>query len=114
MNNRSLFLVPARENAAAAERVESTSKVVAIGSSGELVLVGGNYAVYHEQHNLPESVTVLEGERFPKCEACEETVSFDLLEALPGLTRSQHPIVLNKLPVMPAEDEESGGLRRAS
>jgi hypothetical protein len=42
----------------------------------------GIYRVTHADHRLPHEVTLLKGERFPKCQKCSSAVAFELLRSL--------------------------------
>jgi len=42
----------------------------------------GIYRVHHKQHRLPHEVTLLRGEKFPKCQKCSDAVSFKLVRPL--------------------------------
>ena len=50
--------------------------------TGSVVPDSGIYAVRHKTHLLPSEVTLMQGEIFPRCEACEEGVQFRLLRKL--------------------------------
>lgn len=66
----------------------------------------GIYRVYHRSHRLPHEVTLLKGEKFPKCQKCPEAVRFKLLRALnyqAALRDSSWRVTLYELPVL-AED----------
>ncbi|HVH87080.1 MAG TPA: hypothetical protein VM912_10160 [Terriglobales bacterium] len=80
-------------------------KVVSISdgtwNTGTLVPTSGVYAVRHAEHRLPSEVTLVEGEMFPRCEACESAVSFRLRRRLvdPGSLTSFR-VQLYQLPVL--------------
>lgn len=61
-------------------------KIVSISDAfyktGSVVPDNGIYAVQHRAHLLPAEVTLMQGELFPRCEACEEEVQFRLLRKL--------------------------------
>ncbi|HEU5233190.1 MAG TPA: hypothetical protein VFU50_10040 [Terriglobales bacterium] len=61
-------------------------KIVSISDgfhkTGSVVPESGIYAVQHKEHVLPAEVTLMQGEVFPRCEACEEEVQFRLLRKL--------------------------------
>lgn len=68
--------------------------------------VTGIYRVIHSAHRLPHEVVILQGERFPRCSKCSESVRFQLLQAVierpvPG----QFRIALYELPEIEADDE---------
>jgi hypothetical protein len=50
--------------------------------TGSVVPDNGIYSVRHEAHLLPAEVTLMQGEVFPRCEACEEDVYFRLVRKL--------------------------------
>lgn len=50
--------------------------------TGSVVPENGIYAVQHKEHVLPAEVTLMQGEVFPRCEACEEEVQFRLVRKL--------------------------------
>jgi hypothetical protein len=49
--------------------------------SGDAIEETGIYRVCHTRHRLPQEVTLLEGERFPRCARCREDVLFYLVRA---------------------------------
>lgn len=68
----------------------------------EIIPASGIYRVYHSAHRLPHEVTLLKGERFPKCQKCSDTVTFKLVRALAYQTAvkgSSWRIALYELPV---------------
>ena len=52
---------------------------------GEVISASGIYSVLHGGHRSAHEVTLLSGERFPRCSACGDDVSFQLLQAAPTL-----------------------------
>lgn len=54
----------------------------ALQKTGSVVPDSGIYAVRHKAHLLPSEVTLMQGEIFPRCEACEEEVQFRLVRKL--------------------------------
>lgn len=82
-----------------------SKKVVPIteGSAvtGKLVPETGIYEVRHSAHRLPDVVTLLVGQEFPRCQACEEPVTFKLQHRLPRADKSLHfRVNLYQLPVL--------------
>ena len=82
-----------------------SKKVVSITEgtwkTGAFVPRTGMYAVSHTEHRLPIEVTLVEGECFPRCQACETPVTFALrrrLDHRPFLAHSR--IHLYQLPVL--------------
>jgi hypothetical protein len=71
-------------------------------ATGEAAPATGVYRVSHAEHRLPEEITVLLGQSFPRCAKCSVAVKFELVRpmqcALPPGT-----MTLNELPVL--EDE---------
>ena len=47
--------------------------------TGEPIAVSGIYRVYHKEHRVPDEVTLIKDEIFPRCEKCDEAVRFKLL-----------------------------------
>lgn len=45
----------------------------------------GIYRAVHLRHRMPHEITVLEGETFPPCKRCGESVRFELLYSAPRL-----------------------------
>jgi hypothetical protein len=63
----------------------------------------GIYRVYHAAHRLPHEVTLLKGEKFPKCQKCSDAVTFKLLRALDyqsAIKDSSWRVTLYELPVL--------------
>jgi len=63
----------------------------------------GIYRVMHAAHRLPHEVTLLKGEKFPKCQKCSHAVTFKLLRALnysAAVKDSSWRITLYELPVV--------------
>jgi len=74
--------------------------------TGTAIPHSGIYQVIHSAHRLPHEVTLLKGEKFPKCQKCREEVTFTLLRALNYSTAVRDPswrVTLYELPVI--EDE---------
>jgi len=62
-------------------------KVVPIDAglkTGAPVPRSGIYSVRHSEHRLPEEVTLLRGEEFPRCAGCESPFLFRLRRELPN------------------------------
>lgn len=86
-------------------RLVMTKKVIPItdgsGKSGGFVPQNGVYEVSHPAHRLPEEVTLLAGEVFPRCQACEEPVSFRLRRRSEDAGQpSRFRVYLYQLPVL--------------
>jgi hypothetical protein len=59
--------------------------------------------VTHAAHRLPHEVTLLKGEKFPKCQKCSDAVTFKLIRALNYSTAvkdSSWRVTLYELPVL--------------
>ena len=54
----------------------------ALHKTGSIVPNSGIYSVRHDAHVLPSEVTLMQGETFPRCEACAEEVEFRLVRKL--------------------------------
>ena len=81
-----------------------SKKVISIdegaGKTGAFVSESGVYGVLHEAHRLPREVTLLRGQQFPRCQACEEPVTFRLRRRLTGADTQRFGIQLHQLPVL--------------
>lgn len=82
-----------------------SKKVVSITDgtwkTGAFVPRTGMYAVVHSEHHLPSEVTLVQGESFPRCQACEIPVLFTLRRRLEkGLSLAYSRIRLYQLPVL--------------
>ena len=87
-------------------------KVVSIARgtwrTGELVSTNGIYAVQHREHRLPPEVTLVHGELFPRCEACDSSVTFRILRKLHEVgPLSRFRVQLFQLPVLDKQDRAS-------
>ncbi len=88
-------------------------KIVSISDAfhktGSVVPDNGIYAVRHEEHLLPAEVTLMQGEIFPRCEACEGEVQFRLLRKL--VERDpvfRFRVQLYQLPVLDQRERKTG------
>ena len=73
--------------------------------SSDTIPDSGIYRVIHAQHRLPHEVTLIAGQTFPPCAKCHQEVRFQLVRALPALTRERRGNVsLYSLPVF--DDDE--------
>src|SRR5690242_6485168 len=71
--------------------------------TGETIKESGIYRVHHNQHRLPHEVTLLQGQKFPRCARCDDGVRFELVVAAPADSvpdREQLRIYLYELPVL--------------
>jgi hypothetical protein len=88
-------------------------KIVSISDAshktGFVVPDSGIYAVRHSAHLLPAEVTLMQGEIFPRCEACKEDVQFRLVRKLverdPVL---RFRVQLYQLPVLDQPQRKTG------
>lgn len=49
---------------------------------GETIQETGIYRVFHCRHRVSHEVTLLSGERFPRCSVCGDKVHFELLRCV--------------------------------
>jgi hypothetical protein len=63
----------------------------------QLVPETGLYAVVHENHRLPNEVTLLRDQAFPRCSKCTEAVRFRALQLAPHAER-RGCVVVYELP----------------
>ena len=74
----------------------------------ESIPESGIYRVIHSKsHRLPHEVTLIGGERFPRCGGCDDAVEFELMQAAPYIGHLRG-IRVYELPVLnrDAEAEE--------
>ena len=78
----------------------------AIYRAGEPIPESGIYKVSHSEHRLPHEVTLLHGQRFPRCEKCGELVKFGLVKVVPQINSgADFRVILFSLPVVEDDDE---------
>jgi hypothetical protein len=79
--------------------------------TGCSVLASGIYRVLHPQHRLPQEVTLVRNQIFPRCSRCKEPVLYEFVRAAPAIA-SSHPstfsVALYELPEL-ASDEPLAG-----
>ncbi|PYY22808.1 MAG: hypothetical protein DMG62_11595 [Acidobacteria bacterium] len=76
--------------------------------TGTMVPKSGIYAVQHSEHRLPREVTLIQGQQFPRCEACESAVFFRMRRRLSAAgTGTQFHVSLYQLPVI-GESKRAG------
>ena len=89
--------------------MESTRTATGTGlRTGSRITASGIYRVSHPQHNLPEEVTLLQNQTFPRCSRCNEPVFYVLLRSAPaGIVAhsSTFTVSLYELPELSTEDE---------
>ena len=74
--------------------------------TGETIRESGIFRVHHLQHRLPHEVTLLQGQKFPRCAQCDDGVQFELVLAAPADFTPDHKdmrIYLYELPVLGME-----------
>jgi hypothetical protein len=74
--------------------------------TGDIAPETGIYMVVHSAHRLPHEAVVIQGQRFPKCQKCGDTVLFELLHAAPDLYRHKTSLVF-ELPVIEEEEDSA-------
>jgi hypothetical protein len=81
-----------------------SKKVVSIAegswNTGAFVPRTGIYAVLHSGHRLPAEVTLVAGDWFPRCQACDTPVTFALRRRLDYRPFAHSRIHLYQLPVL--------------
>ena len=68
--------------------------------SGQRVPASGIYEVHHREHRLPDEVTLLRDQQFPRCELCGSVVRVKIVRVVQVLEKSRERIILHALPVM--------------
>ena len=81
---------------------------------GEKILESGIYRVVHEKHRLPHEVTLLNGQLFPRCMKCEDSVYFELVRSAPDITLAPFKVALYALPPTDESEEEGKAYTAAS
>lgn len=71
--------------------------------TGSLIPESGVYRVIHGAYRLPSEVTLVKGEKFPRCAKCGDGVIFQLVRATPERFLYQ-PMAVYELPALD-EDE---------
>lgn len=98
--NPGLHLVGSRKS-------DRQGRATAVGyRTGETIPTSGDYEVIHTAHRLPTEVTLLEGERFPRCAECDGAVEFNLVQSSPGLGKTMRIVVHALAPEMDAYEGE--------
>jgi len=75
-------------------------------STGQVIPASGIYRVTHSQHNVPEEVTLLKGEKFPRCAKCRKPIEFELIHAAPD---PGFRVALYELPELPDGENKRQG-----
>lgn len=79
--------------------------------TGERIEESGIYRVHHMAHRLPHEVTLIADQAFPRCEKCQDEVSFELLHAAHSGAEmagaDTFRVYLYELPVVAEDGEES-------
>ncbi len=74
--------------------------------TGQSVPESGIYRVCHGSHRLPHEVTLLKGQRFPRCAKCADLVEFEPVMLAPTMGDRRGQIVLYELPEIDVEPEQ--------
>lgn len=77
-------------------------------STGCPVPESGIYRVLHSQHRLPQEVTLLAKQDFPRCSRCSEPVFYELVRSAPaGMSShgSAFSVMLYELPELLPDKE---------
>jgi hypothetical protein len=76
--------------------------------TGSAVPDSGIYRVSHSQHRLPQEVTLLKNQSFPRCSKCAEPVYFELVRSAPDIPQQgRFTVNLYALPEIGGPEEES-------
>jgi hypothetical protein len=76
--------------------------------TGCTVPESGIYRASHSQHNLPEEVTLLRNQNFPRCSRCDRPVFFELVRSAPALVNvhpSRFTVALYELPELTNDEK---------
>ena len=74
-------------------------------STGQAIPESGICAIHHAGHRLPHEVTLMKGERFPRCGQCSDRVVFALLRGAPDIySAPEFQVRLYELPEIPTAD----------
>jgi hypothetical protein len=73
--------------------------------TGAVIPVTGIYRVVHSAHRLPHEALIIQGQRFPKCQKCEDVVRFELIHSAGDLF-SHITYSISEIPVI-EEDEDT-------
>lgn len=75
-------------------------------TTGQQISVSGIYRVRHSEHRIPNEVTLLRGQEFPRCARCGDRVLFELLVEAPDIfTDPDFRVFLYELPELPVMEE---------
>ena len=96
------------------ERMKYKTKVTVMDSAkrtdlrtGCTVPESGIYRVSHPQHRLPDEVTLLSNQSFPRCSRCSDPVFYKLVRSAPAAGTSHgepFSITLYELPELPSDE----------
>src|ERR1041385_8392795 len=90
--------------------VKSSAMSGVLYKTDAMIPESGIYRVIHAAHRLPHEVTLLKGEKFPKCQKCSDAVTFQLLRPLrygSAVKDSAWRVTLYELPVVEADRPSS-------
>ena len=71
--------------------------------TGSLIPENGTYRVIHGAHRLPSEVTLVKGQKFPRCAKCADGVVFQLIHATPERFVYQ-PMAVYELPALDGDE----------
>jgi hypothetical protein len=76
--------------------------------TGCSVPTSGIFRVMHDAHRLPQEVTLLENQSFPRCSKCSEPVYFKLVRSAPAAGRNPgFAVLLYELPELAEQEDQS-------
>jgi hypothetical protein len=65
-------------------------------------------SLMHDAHRLPQEVTLLENQSFPRCSKCSEPVYFKLVRSAPAAGRNPgFAVLLYELPELAEQEDQS-------
>jgi hypothetical protein len=78
----------------------------AIFRTDERVPASGIYSVSHARHRLAGTIALFRDETFPKCNRCDDPVTFTLIHWVPALDYLSDPGVrISLVELVPLEDD---------
>jgi hypothetical protein len=76
--------------------------------TGRSVPDSGIYRVLHPQHTLPQEVTLLKDQFFPRCSRCSNAIYFELVRPALAIPNARgFSVTLYELPVLGEQNDES-------
>ncbi len=70
----------------------------------------GIYSVIHSQHRLPEEITLIREQSFPRCSKCSEPVYFNLVRSAPSLDVYPHGFRMTLYELPELAEQQDGSL----